>query len=278
MPARFVQLATSEDVDAVQRIFNHSENSAGLGGFTLREAIAQKIQAGQVLVVMELRIATLDKSVVVGASEVGYDGKHRMKMQLVGVDPEKKRQRVATALYTGWALVAALRGRLHMQDHIIGDNPHMPGHLTKLGFSRDVVLRSKVRRHKDLCLWVKHLYDAGLTDFYRRVPPRYQFDIEDTEKYRSNFIDTYTMLVQMGRNADAHFLRVTREEALEYLQLQSNRLLREELYTSRMPQTLVERSITPVVGVHHTCILGSGVSLVEECRACNPVEEHDVYG
>ncbi len=112
----------------------------------------------------------------------------------------------------------------------------MPWFLRSLGFSPDAVLRSRVRRHADLTLWMKHLYRDGLASFYERVPSHYVIQLEDTEKYRSSFIDTYTRLVQSKRNEDAHFLRVLREEALEYIEAVRSPEVREALYRVPNPE------------------------------------------
>ncbi len=109
----------------------------------------------------------------------------------------------------------------------------MPHLLPTLGFSEDVVLRSKVRRHHNLSLWVNYLYNNGLSSFYERVPPDLHIQLQDTERYRSIFIDNYTKLVQLKRNQDAHFLRVLREEALEYLDGVHSPEVRESLYRQR---------------------------------------------
>ncbi len=110
-----VRLAVAEDVDQIQRLYNNAKNSQWLGGFAFRDPILSKVM-GESLIVAELVFEG-----VVGASEVGYIGTQGMKMSLVAVTPDLYRRRIGTSIYTAWAMVASLQGRLFMEDHFIGD-------------------------------------------------------------------------------------------------------------------------------------------------------------
>ncbi len=199
-----VRLAQENEAEKIQLIFNETKNAPYLGGFTMLEPVRSKCAGGSMIVVE-------DDGEILGASEVGREHLHRMKMQLIAVKEEHKRRYIGTTLYTFWSLTCALEGRFQMQDHIIGDNPVMPTLLPTLGFEQQVELRSKVRRHHALNLWTKdvvrtmpltisrisELYNTGL---------RADLELKDTEKKRENLDKVVAQVKLNGRDEYADYV------------------------------------------------------------------------
>lgn len=210
MPKVIVRLGTVEDVDEVQSIFNDSRNSEWLGGFTLREPILSKAKAGT------LAVAVLEDQTIIGANEVRYSGWHRLIMDLVATRSDYRRVGVGSLLYTYWLGVARLQGKIQLQDHIIGNNPYMPYVLPTLGFEKYVELRSKVRRHHSLNLWVRDVSNVD-HEVEHKASERshFIFDLERAEQYN----EMYENAIEIMRKIDpsrTKSLEESRGVALEW--------------------------------------------------------------
>ncbi|WP_267716725.1 GNAT family N-acetyltransferase [Streptomyces sp. CoH17] len=202
-----IRLAKPDECEEIQKIFNAPENGQYLGGFTQLEPIKSKQSAGSLAVAVEF------DGTIVGANEVSTKHDHRLQMQLVAVHPDYKQSKIATALYTYWAIKAALNGRYMRTDTIIGDNPIMPQLLPTLGFKPGIVERGKVRRHHSLTQWVHSFLEDDPR--FDRCPNDFKFEIEKTEKDDKNFADVCVLLHKQGRMDDTLKLAELREWVVE---------------------------------------------------------------
>jgi hypothetical protein len=153
---------SDEDIVIAQEIFNSKESVNYLGGFTMRDAVAQAASSNCVI------IGSIDGKDV-AASEATRNGSQRTSLQLVATLEPYRRRHLTTAMYWTWTLLTAVQGRVHLTDHIIDNNPVMPHVLPTLGFKHAAALRSKVRRHHAMNLWVYDMLKDGLTPFRNRI-------------------------------------------------------------------------------------------------------------
>jgi len=205
-----IRLAVEDDVGAIQKIANEPRSTVShLGGFVMMEPIKAVVKSGSMLVAVQ-------SDSIVGFSEALPFGKHGLKMSLVAVTPDLRRQKICTSLYVGWGLIASLQGRLYLQDHIISNNPTMPMVLPTLGFSPAVVLRSKVKRHHDLTLWYKSMCPQTSGWVYR-VPSTTEYHLEDLERYHENFSQMGQLLSSRGRSEDVRESLIALNSTREYV-------------------------------------------------------------
>jgi len=151
-----------EDVVIAQEIFNSKENVSYLGGFTMKDAVAQAASSNCVI------IGSLDGKDI-SASQATRNGTQRTSLQLVATLAPYRRNHMTTSMYWAWTLMTALQGRLHLTDHIISNNPVMPHVLPTLGFDHVAELRSKVKRHHSMNLWAYDMLKDGLKPFRNRI-------------------------------------------------------------------------------------------------------------
>ncbi len=208
-----IRLAEADDCGAIQVIANEPRSTVSyLGGFVMLEPIKSVVKSGSMLV------ATIDDQIV-GFSEALPFGKHCLKMSLVAVTPDLRRQKIGSSLYNTWRLIGNLQGRLYMQDHIISNNPTMPLLLPTIGFTPAVVLRSKVRRHHDLTLWYKSLIPANkdTTEY-----PDVEYSILDLQKYQDNLEQMKQLLFTKERHHNIASLETFQELARKELGVITN--------------------------------------------------------
>ena len=143
-----IRPARMEDVDEAQTVMNHKDNILWLGGFVMREQIAQRIRKQEETQAPTQLVADCDGRIV-GASEVSPKSA-MMGMGLVAVDPEFKRKKIGTALYVAHVYRACLEGRPILVDKIREGNETMRGLLHYLGFYPSSVRRNNSKNHVNL--------------------------------------------------------------------------------------------------------------------------------
>lgn len=148
-----IRLGQEEDLSQIKSLLNTKGIREWLGG----QVYDSYIKQGQI------NVAVVDGKIV-GASQYTPRESHRWLMNFVGVDPEYRRQGIATSLYQFWEKKALDEGVYVLEDRVVSNNILMPLVLSKLGYVKTASLRSRVKRHHDLDIYVKPLKEnnAGL--------------------------------------------------------------------------------------------------------------------
>lgn len=189
-----IRPARMEDVDAAQEVMNNAKNIVWLGGFVMKEQLAQRIRKQEETGEPTL-LVTEDDGKIVGTSEVTPKAA-MMGMGLVAVDPEYKRRGIASAMYTAHVFRAVLEGRCILVDKIRDGNESMMGMLPHLGFSPTSVRRQNSRNHVNLDYWEFDLRGGLAVIRWMGVHTAlalggFKFDIVNADSYEKTYERLY---------------------------------------------------------------------------------------
>lgn len=167
----------------LQKVFSEPQNVEPLGGQIFLANLELKARQQCLAVV-------LDQGKVIAGCEVTRRGLARLEINTLAVSKDYVGQGHAEALYAFWVQACGLEHRVLLVDYIVGDETPMHLWLPTIGFKRSAVLRSRVRRHKDVTLYTLDLIDQvqeaqGLLDRFKDQP--WRFSVESTritEYYR----------------------------------------------------------------------------------------------
>jgi len=213
-----VRLASLSDIESVQRVFNARTSVKLVGTWTHATEITNRVSKSKTL-------AYECDGEIVGASEIGYSNPNRMKMDLVAVNQEYRRQRIASTLYATWALLGACRGSLLQVDTVVDTNPLMEYFLPSMGFEKTAVLRSRVRRHHSIHLWYGKISTERLEQLVQKIPKCNTLDssvqeLSNSEKFQQNYQLTIKLLHDRGWDKRREEVQSAYRFARNYLQLE----------------------------------------------------------
>jgi len=161
MGSLIIRPGTVDDVDAVQSIANEAKTLPFLGGFTMRGYIVDLYEKNNSETPLNV-VAELDGEIV-GFSDSKNKNICYTEFQLVAVQPELRRQKIGTALYTYHLFRSALMGKKFVKDQVMHFNTVMQDdYLPFLGFTQYANLRGKIRHFSDLNWWILYLTQNNL--------------------------------------------------------------------------------------------------------------------
>ena len=148
------------DVDIVQSIANHAKSMPFLGGWSMRDVVAagfDKNRRYPINIVAEL------DGTVVGFSDSKDKNIRYTEYDLVAVNPDYRRQGIATAMYTYHFFRGALTGKFLMRDFTNHFNEVMQeGFLPTLKAQKIATLRNRGRNFSSANWWAMPVNDHRL--------------------------------------------------------------------------------------------------------------------
>jgi GNAT superfamily N-acetyltransferase len=200
-----IKIATKDDCEEVQGIFNHRDIIGLLGGFNHLKTIQDSVKPITAQVSVWYARDT-DSGKVVGATMLGgRPQSHLAKYGMVGVLPEFQRKGIGRALYFAMTAQGVLEGRRLFEDTIVGDNPTQFTVLPRLGLRQAGELRHRTGSAKSIFLfqlslldeaalekiWPKHVVHIRENHYSREV---HQKNLELYQKHTPGILDTIATL------------------------------------------------------------------------------------
>ena len=146
-----IRPGTEADVDVVQAISNDAKSLPFLGGWAMRDSVSATFAKNDKYPLHV--VAELDGEVV-GFSNSKDKNIRYTEYDLVAVNPDFRRQGIATAMYTYHLYRGALTGKYLMRDFTNHFNVNMQeGFLPTLGFEKIASLRNRGRNFSSANWW-----------------------------------------------------------------------------------------------------------------------------
>lgn len=186
----------AKEAELCQKIFNEPSIVGLLGGMTHLDTIKGKIRGSGVTL-----WGAFEEGKIVGSVMIaGRNQCHYAKFGEVGVLPEYRRKRIATALYSTILCQGVLEGRRLWEDTIVGDNPYQFAVLPTIGLEHWAVLKAKTASFKDIHLFGYNLSLEKLIKSLGRVPDDIIMTIR--EDYYTHDLWSKNMEVYVKKNRD----------------------------------------------------------------------------
>jgi len=166
MESVVIKPARIEEAEECQKIYNHASIIGLLGGLTHLDTVKGKIKSSGVTMWNAFEGNKIVGSVMIA----GRNQCHYAKFGEVGVLPEYRRRRIATALYTAILCQGIMEGRRLWEDTIVGDNPFQFATLPTIGLEHWAILKMKTASFKDIHLFGYNLDFEKFKKTLDRVP------------------------------------------------------------------------------------------------------------